>query len=111
MADTTTICERSVEPIGSKCKDAGGYCGGIPDPVKISNPSGGFVLWVELPATVDADATLLGGTQSRDRHRSRTHLFAGGRISQLHPVKLRLPWSAKIERSIAVLGRLVARLT
>jgi DNA-binding transcriptional MocR family regulator len=83
----------------------------FPEPVKISNPRGGFVLWVELPPKVEAMRLF-------DEARKAGISIAPGPIFSpvgAFPNYIRLscgfPWSAKIERAIGVLGRLIARQT
>ena len=82
----------------------------FPNPVKISNPRGGFVLWVELPAAVDAMRLFA------EARKAGISIAPGPIFSPVgdFPNYIRLscgfPWSIKIERAIAVLGRLVSRL-
>ena len=82
----------------------------FPDPVKISNPQGGFVLWVELPATVDA-MQLFAEARKAGIGVAPGPIFSPvGEFRNYIRLSCGFPWSVKIERSIAVLGRLVARL-
>jgi DNA-binding transcriptional MocR family regulator len=83
----------------------------FPDPVKISNPRGGFVLWVELPATVDAMQLFSEARKSGIGIAPGPIFSPVGEFRNYIRLSCGFPWSAKIERSIAVLGRLVARLT
>jgi DNA-binding transcriptional MocR family regulator len=82
----------------------------FPNPVKISNPRGGFVLWVELPAAVDAMRLFA------EARKAGISIAPGPIFSPVgdFPNYIRLscgfPWSIKIERAIVVLGRLVSRL-
>jgi DNA-binding transcriptional MocR family regulator len=82
----------------------------FPNPVKISNPRGGFVLWVELAPAVDAMRLFA------EARKAGISIAPGPIFSPVgdFPNYIRLscgfPWSIKIERAIAVLGRLVSRL-
>jgi DNA-binding transcriptional MocR family regulator len=78
----------------------------FPEGTKISRPAGGYVLWVELPETVDAlelyrsalakGISIVPGVIFSASGRFRNHI----RISCGHP------WSDAMERAVATLGRL-----
>jgi DNA-binding transcriptional MocR family regulator len=81
----------------------------FPADTKVSDPSGGFVLWLELPRGTDALAIF---------HRAREagisiapgHLFSpAGEFSHCLRLSCGFPWSPRIEDAIATLGKIVSR--
>lgn len=82
----------------------------FPEGTKISSPSGGFVLWVELPEQVDALALF---HQAREANISIApgHLFSpAAEFSNFIRINCGHPWSPPIEAAIDTLGQFVARL-
>lgn len=82
----------------------------FPKDVKISNPSGGFVIWVELPPSVDA-LTLFH--QARDANISIApgHLFSpAAEFKNFIRVSCGYPWDVHIEEAVGTLGKLISRL-
>jgi len=79
----------------------------FPAPVKITRPSGGFVLWVELPEKVDAlhlDDLALAQKISI----APGPLFsAKGGYKNFIRISCGHPWSGKVEKAVDTLGRLV----
>lgn len=79
----------------------------FPAGTKISRPAGGFVLWVELPESVDAyqlhEEALMAGISiapgpmfsARQEYRHHIRLSCG------------YPWSTRIEQGIAQLGKII----
>lgn len=82
----------------------------FPEPVKISNPRGGFVLWVELPGQVDAMRLF------SEARKARISIAPGPIFSPVgdFPNYIRLscgfPWNERIENAIGLLGRLIRRM-
>ena len=82
----------------------------FPDETKVTRPSGGQVLWVELPKTVDAlelnemalleKISIAPGPMFSAKQSYRNFI----RVSCGHP------WSDKMERAIGMLGRMVGKL-
>jgi DNA-binding transcriptional MocR family regulator len=82
----------------------------FPDGTQVSRPQGGFVLWVTLPAEVDA-------IEVYDRALAKGVSFAPGHmfsLRQAHRNCLRIscgePWSPRLQEAIAVIGQLAKRL-
>jgi DNA-binding transcriptional MocR family regulator len=82
----------------------------FPQPIKISNPTGGFVLWVELPATVNAMQLFSQARKAGISIAPGAIFSPTGDFSNYIRLSCGFPWSNKIERAIAILGRLVSRL-
>jgi DNA-binding transcriptional MocR family regulator len=82
----------------------------FPQGTKVSRPAGGFVLWVELPESVDAyplheealqaGISIAPGPMFSARQEYRHHI----RIS------CGFPWTPKMEQGIAQLGKIVRRM-
>jgi DNA-binding transcriptional MocR family regulator len=80
----------------------------FPKPVKISNPRGGFVLWVELPPSVDA-MQLFAEARKAGISIAPGPIFSPvGDFRNYIRLSCGFPWSSKIERAVAILGRLVS---
>ena len=84
----------------------------FPASIRLSRPQGGFVLWIELPPTVDAmklHARALGHGIS----------IAPGRLFSARPMQFAnfirlscgMPWSPRIEQAVSTVGRLVKQLS
>ena len=81
----------------------------FPEGTRLTRPSGGFLLWAELPAPVDTLQLFFDALESgistapgkmfsaRDKYPNCLRLSAG------------LPWNAEIERAVQTLGRLAHR--
>jgi DNA-binding transcriptional MocR family regulator len=82
----------------------------FPEPVKISNPRGGFVLWVELPATVDAMHLFAEARKAAISIAPGPIFSPVGEFTNYIRLSCGYPWNSAIERAIEVLGRLVARM-
>jgi DNA-binding transcriptional MocR family regulator len=82
----------------------------FPDGTRITRPSGGFVLWVELPKPVDGtelfEKSLAEGVSvtpgvvfsSTDKYKNCIRISCG------------MPWSARIEAAVATVGRIAGSL-
>lgn len=78
----------------------------FPEGTKVTQPTGGFVLWVELPNTVDA-------FELHRRALARKISLAPGPLfspkqAYRHCIRLNcaLPWDERLERALVTLGRL-----
>ncbi len=82
----------------------------FPAETRTSKPVGGSVLWLELPAKVDAEA-LFDNAIAAGISIAPGHIFApGGCYSNFVRLSFGHPWSDEIEAAIAWLGREVTRL-
>ncbi len=82
----------------------------FPQPVKISNPRGGFVLWVELPPTVDA-MRLFAEARKAGISIAPGPIFSPiGDFRNYIRLSCGFPWDRKIEWAIGQLGQMVTRL-
>jgi DNA-binding transcriptional MocR family regulator len=82
----------------------------FPDGTRVSAPRGGFVLWCEMPAGVDA-------LELQDRALARGVVIAPGpvfsarnRFGNFVRISAGMPWSPKIVAAIQLLGQLVDEL-
>lgn len=81
----------------------------FPPGVRVTQPSGGYVLWVELPRTVDGSH--LATLARRDRIAiAPGHLFSA-KARYRHFIRLNAArWDADVDRAISHLGRLAVSL-
>lgn len=78
----------------------------FPSGTRVSDPKGGFLLWVELPAGVDA-ASLAARALASDISVAPGAIFsARERFGHCVRISCGHPWSETVERAIATLGRL-----
>jgi DNA-binding transcriptional MocR family regulator len=81
-------------------------CAAFPQGTRISNPQGGFVLWVEMPPGKSA-LELFTRALAQDISIAPGPIFsAKQRFSSSLRVSCGYPWSEVIERSIATLGKI-----
>ena len=80
----------------------------FPDGTRLSQPQGGYVLWVELPPQVDA-MKLYGLALAQRITVGPGHMFSAG-ADYRHFIRLNYsyPWSRQMEEALKVLGRLAA---
>ncbi len=82
----------------------------FPEGIRLSRPQGGYVLWCELPAGVDAMQL------ARDARAAGTSIAPGplfspdGGFKNFIRINCGFPWTPRIERSVNVLGHLVRRM-
>lgn len=83
----------------------------FPAPVRISNPRGGFVLWVELPPQVDA-MRLFADARKVGISIAPGPIFSPvGDFTNYIRLSCGFPWNAKMETAIGTLGKLISRMT
>lgn len=83
----------------------------FPEGIGLSRPRGGFLLWCELPANVNA---LELGDQARQAGISIAPgpLFSpAGYFQNFIRINCGHPWNAEIERAVGILGHLVSQMT
>ena len=79
----------------------------LPGEIKITDPTGGFVLWVELPEQVDALA-LFHEARKLKISIAPGHLFSpAAEFKNYIRISCGHPWSNKIEQAVVTLGELV----
>jgi DNA-binding transcriptional MocR family regulator len=83
----------------------------FPEGTRISNPAGGYVLWVELPAKIDVMRLYRLALEHRITI-GPGHMFsASDRYSQFIRLNYSSAWSAAIEQAVITVGRLAACCT
>lgn len=81
----------------------------FPEDIKISDPKGGFVLWIELPERVDA-MELFYAARRVGISIAPGDLFAPEReFRNFIRISCGHPWDARIEGAVGTLGKLVRR--
>jgi DNA-binding transcriptional MocR family regulator len=81
----------------------------FPAGIGLSRPKGGFLLWCELPVTVDA-VKLSGQARSAGISIAPGPLFSpGGDFKNFIRINCGYPWNSRIERAVGVLGHLVQK--
>jgi DNA-binding transcriptional MocR family regulator len=83
----------------------------FPTDTKLTRPRGGFVLWIELPAKVDALALHEQALREGISIAPGPLFSATQQFRNFIRVSCGYPWSGKIERAIGVLGYLVKKAT
>lgn len=82
----------------------------FPAGTQISSPVGGFVLWVELPESVDA-LTLFHQARQANISIAPGHLFSpAAEFKNFIRISCGHPWSSQIEEAVVTLGLLVKNL-
>jgi DNA-binding transcriptional MocR family regulator len=82
----------------------------FPDGTRVSDPMGGYVLWVELPAGVESMALYARALEEGITVGPGNMFSARGSFNHFIRLNYSYPWSADIEAAIKRLGRLVAEL-
>ena len=82
----------------------------FPPGTRATRPSGGFVLWVELPKGCDAVELYGHAMQERIGFAPGPMFSATGRYPNCLRISCAAPWSPRIEGALARLGELAQRL-
>jgi DNA-binding transcriptional MocR family regulator len=82
----------------------------FPDATRLTRPQGGHVLWVQLPAGVDAMALYEAAEAEGIRIAPGPMFSPSGGYRDFIRLNTGFPWSASTERQVERLGRLVAAL-
>jgi DNA-binding transcriptional MocR family regulator len=87
-----------------------GIAASFPDGTRVSAPRGGFVLWVELPAGIDA-------LELQERALARNVAVAPGpifsarnRFQNFVRISCGLPWTGQAESAMKILGQVASEL-
>jgi DNA-binding transcriptional MocR family regulator len=81
----------------------------LPPGTRVSDPQGGFLLWVELPAKVDSLALYKAALESGITI-APGRFFSSNRNRNCIRLNCSYPWTNRIESGIRQLGRIAARL-
>ncbi len=81
----------------------------FPDGTRVSQPRGGFVLWVELPQGVDSLQLHEHALRKRIVVAPGPLFSARGRFSNFLRISCGTPWSPRVEAGLDTLARMVAR--
>ncbi len=93
----------------AKMRDAIGYM--FPKEIRLSRPSGGFVLWCELPAQIDSMDLFYKGIKAGITVAPGPFFSPGGEFRNFIRINCGYPWDSRIERGVQSLGRLVRDLS
>jgi DNA-binding transcriptional MocR family regulator len=82
----------------------------FPEGTKISRPAGGYVLWLELPETIDALKLYRAALANRISIVPGLIFSASGQFRNHIRISCGYPWSDAIERAFITLGKLCSKL-
>lgn len=82
----------------------------FPPEVRVTQPQGGYVLWVELPPSTDAFQLYRAARQHHISIAPGQIFSMDGQFSQFVRLGFGTPYSSDIEQSLRTLGRLIGRL-
>ncbi|MEM6985193.1 MAG: PLP-dependent aminotransferase family protein [Pseudomonadota bacterium] len=82
----------------------------FPAGTRVSDPSGGFVVWVELPAQVDSQTVYDKALRSGISVTPGLLFSSTGRYNNYLRLCAGHPWDATMQEAIKTLGRIVTRL-
>lgn len=82
----------------------------FPKGTRVSAPRGGFVLWVELPTTVDSLELQRRSLEKKVAIAPGAIFSARGRFGHCVRLSCGFPWNAKMEASVAMVGELAHAL-
>lgn len=85
-------------------------CRYFPPETKVTRPSGGFVLWVEMPERVDSIELYRQALKARIGIAPGSMFSASNRYRNCMRVNCGMPWSDRVERALARLGALAHEL-
>lgn len=83
----------------------------FPEGTRATNPKGGHLLWVELPESVDPDLLHERLTRNKIKLLSGSMFSAGGHYRRCLRLNAAVRWSPRVEKAIALIGRLAAEAT
>lgn len=80
----------------------------FPEGTRVTQPRGGFVIWIEFPETVDGNALYTQALAHGISIAPGTMFSATGRYRNFIRLNCAVPWDARAERAIVRLGELAA---
>lgn len=83
----------------------------FPAGTRVTRPSGGFLLWVELPSTLDALALHRHALEKGVSIAPGPLFSATGKYRNFIRLSCALPWDEKLDRALVTLGGLAAALS
>jgi DNA-binding transcriptional MocR family regulator len=83
----------------------------FPPDTRVTRPAGGFLLWVQLPPSVDAITVFDRALEHRIAVVPGPMFSASGQFGNCLRLSCGHPWSPKVEESLAILGSIAGRLT
>lgn len=82
----------------------------FPPDTRVTRPAGGFLLWVQMPNSVDGITVFEKALQKKIAVVPGPMFSATGRFSNCIRLSCGIPWSSRLEESLAVLGSIASRL-
>jgi DNA-binding transcriptional MocR family regulator len=82
----------------------------FPEGTRIARPQGGFVLWLELPRTVDAVTLFQAAARERVAICPGPLFSASGQYAHHIRLNCALPWTPQTEQALQTLGRVACAL-
>ena len=79
----------------------------FPAQTRVSRPAGGFVLWVELPGSVDTNALMEQALAQGISFAPGALFSASGKYTHCLRLNCAVQWDARVERALVALSRLV----
>lgn len=80
----------------------------FPEGTRLTEPRGGFVLWVEMPAGTDSWELFNRAMEERISVTPGVLFSSSGKFRNFVRLNAGNPWDARIEEAVATVGRLVA---
>jgi DNA-binding transcriptional MocR family regulator len=81
----------------------------FPPDTRVTRPAGGFLLWVQLPKSVDAITVFEKALQQKIAVVPGPMFSATGQFKNCLRLSCGIPWSQRVQESVAVLGSIAAR--
>lgn len=81
-----------------------------PEGTRVSEPAGGFVLWVELPAGTDSMELFNSAMEQRISITPGVLFSSSGKYRNFIRLNAGHPWDARIEQAVKTVGRLAAEV-
>jgi len=82
----------------------------FPPDTRVTRPGGGFLLWVQMPKSVDAIALFEKAIQRRIGVVPGPLFSASGQFGNCLRLSCGIPWSQQFEEALAILGSIAGRL-